>query len=186
MSEKEKIIRYPIVYQFVMIALTAFDIYLFYSSNVQTKLYCAAMFFILLNGWASSIDNEFEYGSLYLLVDALCSVMYFLALLYIKDGAFQIVWLLSSIIVALYIIWNVLLQLFNKYDENKRKELISYNWSNFILLMFSLFTFLILIFVENKQVQSISQIIGGIIWLMLLLKWYYDNYFNDLKKMNKK
>lgn len=173
----EEKINYPIVYQFVMIALTAIDIYIFYTSNIQSKLYCGVMFFILLNGWASSIDNGFKYGSLYLLIDALCSAMYLLILLYVKDGLYSTVWLLSAIIAILYIIWNVLLLSYNKYDESKKKELKSYNWSNFLLLIFSLLSFFVMILTSNKQAQITFQIIGGLTWVLLLFKWYYDNYF---------
>lgn len=179
---KEEKINYPVVFQFVLIALTAFDIYIFYTSNIQTKLYCGAMFFVLLNGWASSIDNEFNYGSLYLLIDALCCAMYFLILLHIKDGLYSTVWLLSAITAILYIIWNVLLLSFNKYNENKKKELKSYNWSNFVLLIFSLLAFFVLILTSNEQVQNIFQIIGGLTWVLLLFKWYYDNYFKSANK----
>jgi hypothetical protein len=79
------------------------------------------MLFVLLNGWASSIDDDFKYGSLYLLIDALCCALYFLMLLYIKDGIYSTVWLLSSLIAILYVVWNVLLLKFNNHDENKKK-----------------------------------------------------------------
>lgn len=181
MKECKKIIHYPIIFQFISIALIAFDIQILYISDIQTKLYCGIMFFVLINGWASSIDDDFRYGSLYLLVDALCCALYFLMLLYIRDAVYYMVWLISAIIALLYIIWNVLLMKLNHPDNNKQKELISYNWSNFTLLVFSVLLFTILLFVTNSDVQFFSQILGGCIWLLLIFKWYYDNYFSELK-----
>jgi TRAP-type uncharacterized transport system fused permease subunit len=130
------------------------------------------MFFAILNGWAASEDSNFEYGDLYLLVDALCASLYLLILLELNRGNYEDFWLFSSIIFFLYRIWNKLLEIQGQYKHSLR----SYNACDITAGLFSIFAFLSIKYIQNQAFNDIVQYSGMGLWLLLLVKWYYDFY----------
>lgn len=168
---------YPLVFKFAIVGLLTFDVFIFYYSNINIRLYCLVMFFVLLNGWATSENEVFDYCDLYLLIDALCFGLYLIMLLGLKDGNILDFWLLSSITFALYLIWNILLARRGDVDSETQKSLRAYNVCNIIAMIYTGFTYLILMFVKNAEFSILAQFTGGILWLFLLGKWYFDNYF---------
>lgn len=168
---------YPLVFKFAIVGLLTFDVFIFYHSNTTIKLYCSVMFFVLLNGWATSENEALDYCDLYLLIDALCFGFYLLTLLGLKDGNIMSFWLLSSITFVLYLVWNVLLVKNGDVNAETQKSLKAYNVCNTIAMIYTALTYLIIKYTKNSDFSILAQFTGGFLWLFLLGKWYFDNYF---------
>lgn len=134
------------------------------------------MFFVILNGWASSEDENFEYCDLYLLIDAFCFALYLIVLLELSNGSNANFWLISCIIFVIYWVWNRLLSKQAYFLRQEPRSLHVYNVCNITAAVYSLTAHLIVSFVNNVEFLNITQITGMVLWMGLLSKWYYDFY----------
>jgi hypothetical protein len=175
MNENER--HYPQVFKFAMVALMGFSVYIFiYSSDYMIKLYCIVMFFAVLNGWAASEDTRFKYGDLYLLIDAICAAMYFMALLELYEGFYTYFWLYSGITFIMYWIWNKLLIIENVQTA---KNLKVYNRCDMFACICSFGIFFVMTFIKDSAIMEPLQFFGMILWIGLLCKWYIDFYIKS-------
>jgi hypothetical protein len=172
---------YPIVFKFAIVSLLAFNVIIFNSSSLFSKIYGFIMFLALLNGWASSENDTYEYCDIFLIVDALILGLYLLMLLSLFDENYQVFWIYSALVFMLYSLWNYLLIKRGNVDYKIQVSLKSYNKCNLIALIYSVFAFFALHFAINIEFVLVVQITGLFLWFVLLFKWYYEYYFANTK-----
>lgn len=171
--------HYPQAFKLAMVALLAFDVFIFFhEAQLLIKAYCFVMFLAILNGWAAAEDDSFDYGDLYLLNDAICSALYFLCLLELREGRITSFWLFSSMIFLFYILWNKMMLWQKKGDNNTLRTFVNCDLGG---MVFSFFVFLSMRFSSEQPWLITLQIAGLIMWFSLLLVWYMDFYLKTAR-----